>query len=65
MCSVHEHTVEMEEERWIPDPFIDSIRKELDEGQEAKVAEKAKADAKADAKAAKKKELLLKSLQDD
>lgn len=60
--AVHEHTVEMAEERWIADPFIDSLRTELAASEEEKAAEKAKKDASADMKAAKKRADLLKSL---
>ena len=63
--SVHEHTREHEEERWVADPFIDSLRSELDEKAEEKAAEKLKTEAKMEAKAQKKKEALLKSLRDD
>jgi len=63
--NVHEHTRDMEEERWISDPFIDSLRTELDSKDEEKAAEKAKAEAKLEAKTQKKKELLLKSLRDE
>ena len=63
--SVHEHTRELEEERWVADPFIDSLRSELDEKAEEKAAEKLKTEAKMEAKAQKKKEALLKSLRDD
>ena len=63
--SVHEHERDMEEERWVADPFIDSLRGELDEKAEEKAAEKAKTEAKMEAKAQKKKEALLKSLRDD
>ena len=55
----------MEEERWISDPFIDSLRSELEKGDTEKAAERAKSEAKMEAKAQKKKELLLKSLRDD
>lgn len=51
--------------RWISDPFIDSLRTELDSKDEEKAAEKAKAEAKLEAKTQKKKELLLKSLRDE
>jgi len=60
--SLHEHVVEMAEERWIADPFIDSLRTELATSEEEKATEKAKKDATADAKAAKKRADLLKSL---
>ena len=63
--SIHEHHRDMEEERWISDPFIDSLRSELEKGASEKAAEKAKSEAKMEAKAQKKKELLLKSLRDD
>ena len=60
--SIHEHTRDMFEERWIADPFIDSIRKELDEANEEREKEMIKKEATAEAKAARKKEALLKSL---
>lgn len=63
--ALHEHSVEAEERRWIADPFIDSLRKELSESQEEKDLLKAKKDLEKDAKAARKKELLLKSLLDE
>jgi len=63
--SVHEHTRDMEEDRWISDPFIDKIRSELEEKDETKALERAKSEAKMEAKAQKKKEMLLKSLRDD
>ena len=63
--SIHEHEREMEEERWVADPFIDSLRNELDEKAEEKAAEKAKSEAKMEAKAQKKKEALLKSLREE
>ena len=63
--SVHEHERDMEEERWVADPFIDSLRNELDEKAEEKAVEKAKSAAKMEAKAQKKKEALLKSLRDE
>lgn len=63
--SVHEHSRDLEEERWVADPFIDSLRNELDEKAEEKAAEKLKTEAKMEAKAQKKKEALLKSLRDD
>lgn len=62
--SVHEHTRDMAEERWISDPFIDSLRSELDAAAEQKEIEQQKKDATAEAKAAKKKEALLKSLME-
>ena len=63
--SVHEHTRDMEEERWVADPFIDSLRNELDEKAEEKAAEKLKSEAKLEAKAQKKKEAILKSLREE
>ena len=63
--SVHEHERDMEEQRWVADPFIDSLRNELDEKAEEKAAEKIKSEAKMEAKAQKKKEALLKSLRDE
>ena len=63
--TMQEHTRDMEEERWISDPFIDSLRTELESRAEEKAAEKIKSEAKLEAKAQRKKELLLKNLQDD
>jgi len=63
--SVHEHTQEHFEERWIPDPFIDSIRSELEEGQEKKDAALEKRQAIASAKAARKTAALLASLNEE
>merc|ERR1719397_932390 len=63
--SVHEYSRDMEEARWVADPFIDSLRNELDERAEEKASEKLKSEAKMEAKAQKKKEALLKSLRDD
>jgi len=64
VMSVHEHTRDMAEERWIADPFIDSLRTELDTAAEEKEKEMIKKDATAEAKAARKKAELLKSLSD-
>ena len=64
VLSVHEHTREMAEERWIADPFIDSLRTELDAADVEKEKEQLKKDATAEAKAARKKAELLKSLTD-
>ena len=47
--SMHEHTRDMEEERWISDPFIDSLRTELESRAEEKAAEKMKSEAKLEA----------------
>jgi len=63
--TLHEHTVEKEEQRWISDPFIDSLRSELSEGQEEKEAEMVKKAKVAEEKAARKKELLLRSLTEE
>jgi len=60
--SLHEHTTEAAEARWIADPFIDQLRTELSQSQDEKDAVIAKKALEADVKAAKKKELLLKSL---
>jgi len=60
--ALHEHTVEEEERRWIADPFIDSLRKELSEGQEEKDIAAAKKKKEQEAKEARKKELMLKNL---
>jgi len=64
ILNVHEHTREMAEERWIADPFIDSLRTELDAAADEKEKEQIKRDATAEAKAARKKAELLKSLTD-
>ena len=64
VLSVHEHTREMAEERWIADPFIDSLRTELDAADVEKEKEQIKKDATTEAKAARKKAELLKSLTD-
>lgn len=61
--TAHEHKVEHYEERWIPDPFINSLRDELSEGQEKLAAEKEKRQEVSAAKAARKQAALLKSLQ--
>lgn len=61
--TAHEHKVEYSEERWIPDPFINSLRDELSEGQEKLAAEKEKRQEATAAKAARKQAALLKSLQ--
>lgn len=60
--SFHEHTQEHYEQRYIPDPFIDSLRQELTKSSEKKEAEKADREATAAAKAARKQAELLKSL---
>lgn len=61
----HEHQVEFEEERWIPDPFINSLREELYSGEEQVALEKEKRQAATAAKAARRQAALLDSLQDD
>jgi len=63
--SLHHHTQEHYEERFIPDPFINSVRAELAEGDERLEAAKAEREAAASAKAAKKQALLLQSLEED
>ena len=60
-----EHFQEHYEERFIPDPFINSIRDELGAGQERVEKEKAEKEATSAAKAARKQALLLKSIQTD
>jgi hypothetical protein len=50
------------EERYIPDPFIESLRKELADDEQKREAEKADKEATAAAKAARKQAELLKSL---
>lgn len=63
--SVHHHLLEHFEDRWIPDPFIDGIRKELMSDEETKAKEiEAKRDIKA-GKEAKKQDMLLKTLRED
>ena len=63
--TMQEHTRDMEEDRWISDPFIDSLRTELESREEEKAADKIKSEAKLEAKAQRKKEMLLKNLQDE
>ena len=53
------------EERFIPDPFINSIRSELAAGDEQLEAAKAERDAVNAAKAARKQAAILQSLEDD
>ena len=53
------------EERFIPDPFINSIRSELAAGDEQLEAAKAERDAANAAKAARKQAAILQSLEDD
>lgn len=61
----HEHQVEYEEERWIADPFINSLREELYSGEEAVEKEKEKKQAASAAKQARKQAALLETLQED
>jgi len=63
--SMHEHTVEMDEERWIADPFIDQLRTELKGKEEEKDQEQEKRAKVLEVKSARKRETLLKSLQDE
>jgi len=63
--SMHQHAQEHYEERFIPDPFIDSIRAELAQGDEKLEAAKEAKEAVTAAKTAKKQAMLLKSLQSD
>lgn len=60
--SLHQHTQAHYEERYIPDPFIESLRKELSDDEEKREAERADRQATAAAKAARKQAELLKSL---
>lgn len=61
----HEHQVEFEEERWIPDPFINSLRDELYSGEEKLADEMLKKKAATAAKEARKTATLLQNLQED
>jgi len=63
--SIHQHEQEHYEERFIPDPFIDSIRAELAQGEEKLEAAKEAKEAQTAAKTAKKQAMLLKTLQAD
>jgi len=63
--TIHEHTVEMAEERWISDPFIDSLRSQISSSKDSKETEQAKKAEYAVAKAARKRAELLKSLSDE
>jgi len=60
--SLHEHTTEMAELRWIADPFIDQLRSELSQKAEEKELQRAEARKVAEAKEKRKRETLLKSL---
>jgi len=62
--SIHEHQQEHFEERFIPDPFINSIRQELEESAEKMEAEKAEREALSAVKTARKQEKLLKSFEE-
>lgn len=62
--SIHEHTQEHYEKRWIPDPFLNAIRTELKTDEEKMAEEKEKRAIKLETKQAKKQETLLKSLTD-
>jgi len=61
--SFHEHMQEHFEERYIPDPFINSLRSELAASSEKQDAIKAEKLAASAAKAKKKQTLLLQSLE--
>lgn len=61
--SIHQHLQEHFEERFIPDPFIDSIRSELAADSEKLESAKLAREALTAAKTAKKQALLLKTLQ--
>lgn len=63
--SFHEHLQEHYEERYIPDPFINSIRAELTASSEKMESMKAEREAASAAKVARKQALLLKSLDTD
>lgn len=63
--SLHEHIQDHYEERFIPDPFINSIRTELAAGQNKLDAAKAEKEAMSAAKAAKKQATILQSLDSD
>jgi len=60
--SLHEHTLAHYEERYIPDPFIEGLRKELAQDEEKREALKADKEASAAARAARKQAEILKSL---
>lgn len=62
--SVHEHTQEHYEERWIPDPFINAIREELLSDEERLAQEMEEKSLLKETKEARKQETLLKSLRD-
>eukprot|EP00088_Acartia_fossae_P042279 TRINITY_DN44364_c0_g1_i1.p1 TRINITY_DN44364_c0_g1~~TRINITY_DN44364_c0_g1_i1.p1 ORF type:complete len:250 (-),score=27.35 TRINITY_DN44364_c0_g1_i1:105-854(-) len=62
--SFHEHLQEHYEERYIPDPFINSVRAELTASEEKNIAARAEKEAASAAKAARKQAALLKSIQD-
>jgi len=63
--SVHNHEQEHYEARFIPDPFINSVRQELNEGNEKLEAARAEKEALTATKTARKQALLLKSLDED
>ena len=63
--SVHEHEEEHYEARFIPDPFIEGIKKEMAEYREKSDASKESAALTAAEKAERKKQKLLQSLEDD
>jgi large subunit ribosomal protein L48 len=63
--SLHLHQQEDYEERFIPDPFINSIRTELAAGDEQLLAAREEKDAVNAAKAARKQAAILQSLEDD
>lgn len=63
--SMVEHSDDLEEQRWISDPFIDKLRAELAETEEGREEAQIKKAAIAETKAARKRELLLKSLLDE
>lgn len=60
-----EHSEDLEEQRWIADPFIDKLRAELAEKEEGQEEAQIKKAALAETKAARKRELLLNSLLEE
>jgi len=64
LLSVHEHKQEHFEERWIPDPFINAIRDELQTDEERMAKEMLEKSQTKEAKEQRKQETLLKSLRE-
>ena len=63
--SVHPHTEEHYEARYIPDPFVEGLKRELSEIEEAKEEAREESAVKRAVKDAKKKESLLATIDDD